>query len=54
VCRYGKYCGFQALLAAYLVAVKQIMPDSELRLLFVLKLRAKVYSSTDPSAAAIL
>lgn len=38
---YGKYCGFQALLAAYLVAVKQIMPDSELRLLFVLKLRAK-------------
>mmetsp|Transcript_47784 Transcript_47784/g.121922 ORF Transcript_47784/g.121922 Transcript_47784/m.121922 type:complete len:316 (+) Transcript_47784:246-1193(+) len=37
---YGKYCGFQALLGAYLVAVKQIMPDSELRLLFVLKLKA--------------
>mmetsp|Transcript_5860 Transcript_5860/g.14258 ORF Transcript_5860/g.14258 Transcript_5860/m.14258 type:complete len:308 (+) Transcript_5860:167-1090(+) len=38
---YGKYCGFQAVLAGYLVAVKQVMPDSELRLLFVLKISAK-------------
>jgi len=41
---YGKYCGFQSLLGAYLVAVKQIMPDSEVRIFFVVKLRAKYLS----------
>lgn len=41
-CRFQEICGFHGVLAGLLVAVKHIAPDTELTLLQVAKLRAKV------------
>jgi hypothetical protein len=40
--RYAPLSGFHGVLAGFLVAVKQLMPEQEITVLFVLKLRAKV------------
>jgi hypothetical protein len=40
LCRYVSVSGFHGVVAGFLVAVKQIMPDQEVP--FLLKLRAKV------------
>ena len=40
-CRYAPISGFHGVLAGFLVAVKQIMPDQEITAFF--KLRAKVW-----------
>jgi hypothetical protein len=40
-CRYAPISGFHGVLAGFLVAVKQIMPDQEIAAFF--KLRAKVW-----------
>lgn len=43
---YTEFCGFHGLVAALLVAVKQIMPHHELKFAGVLKLRVKVCDNT--------
>jgi hypothetical protein len=45
-CRYAEFSGFHGLLAALLVAVKQIMPDHEVILAGFLRLKAAVSSSS--------
>lgn len=45
-CSYAQFSGFHGLLGALLVAVKQIMPDHELKLLGFLQLKTKVGFST--------
>jgi hypothetical protein len=42
ITRYAEVCGAHGVVAACLVAVKQIMPDSEVTLLAMIKFRAKV------------
>lgn len=49
VCRYTEISGFQGILAGLLVALKQIIPDTEVTLLQVFKLRAKVRHSRNPA-----
>eukprot|EP00884_Botryococcus_braunii_P011854 jgi/Botrbrau1/2066/Bobra.0047s0031.1 len=38
---YGEFCGFHGVIAACLVALKQILPDNEVTLLALIKFRAK-------------
>ncbi len=47
---YAQFSGFHGLLGALLVAVKQIMPDHELKLLGFLQLKTKVGTSIAPTA----
>lgn len=41
-CRYTQFSGFHGVVAGLLVAVKQIMPDHEVTIARVFKIRAKV------------
>ena len=45
-CRYTEISGFQGILAGLLVALKQVIPENEVTLLQVFKLRAKVRCNT--------
>jgi hypothetical protein len=42
LCRYTRFSGFHGVIAGLLVAVKQIMPDQEVKMFGTLKLRARV------------
>jgi hypothetical protein len=45
--RFNTYvCGFSAVLAGFTVAIKQLIPEQEIRLFFALSVRAKVLSVT--------
>lgn len=47
--RYTEISGFQGVLAGLLVALKQIIPETEVTLLQVFKLRAKVRRAPAPA-----
>eukprot|EP00976_Prorocentrum_cordatum_P024593 500357-Prorocentrum_minimum.AAC.5 len=42
--RYGKVCGFHGVVAAFVVAIKQLMPEHEVRLMGVVRFRLKVFA----------
>ena len=42
LCRYMEVAGFQGIIAACLVAVKQVMPEDEITVLSFIRFRAKV------------
>lgn len=41
-CRYAEISGFHGVVAGMLVAVKQLTPDTEITVVQIVKLRAKV------------
>ena len=45
ICRYKQVCGFHGIFAGLLVALKQVLPESEVTLVGFLKFRAKVMSA---------
>lgn len=49
-CRYSEFTGFHGILAGLLVAVKQIMPDHEVILGGLVKLKAKVWTGRSCSS----
>ena len=52
--RYTEISGFQGVLAGLLVALKQIIPETEVTLLQVFKLRAKVTPFLAPPHPALM